>query len=323
MTSKIMQRLLREPGIKESLGLLGEGLNSSDYQSVMLEIARLRSLKVKPSGIMREFGNNRFLKPSVIPQDVFNMVDRLAYDCLPGTYYPVELSPVAPFGSCSSVSKLSQNLVVSTVRHSEIVADPTNLLAIEASYRRKSILEEDPRSNRVVKLCSSHRLTRGQSFGGGNGKFTAHFRVFSLLSAGRDAGDSSFELDAIEEHIRFYLELCKRLDILKDAEVSISDFSGSFDPDRFEPVFNRLAEAYSSVRFLHDNERKEARNYYSPLAFRIRFFDDDEKAWDLVDGGMTGWTQIYLNNRKERMLGSAIGTELMLKVFPKLLSFKE
>ena len=312
-----------DPGVKESVNLLGGGLNSSDYQSVLLEIARLRSIKTKPSGIMREFGTNRFLKPSDIPQAVFNRTDRMAYECLPDVFNSIELSPLAPFGSCSSVSNLSQNLVISTVRHSEVVADPTNLLAIEAAYRRKTLLDNDPKSTGLVKLCSSHRLVRGQSFGTGNGKFTAHFRVFSLLTAGRDEGHSGFELGQVEEHIGFYLDFCSRLGILQGAELSISDFSGSFDTGLFDPVFRRLETRHPEVKFISDNERKEARNYYSPLAFRIRFFDDNGQAWDLVDGGLTDWTQIYLNNRKERMLGSAIGTELLLRVYPELMTIQE
>jgi hypothetical protein len=73
-----------------------------------------------------------------------------------------------------------------------------------------------------------------------------------------------------------------------------------------------------------DNNRTEARNYYAPLAFRIRFHDSQGQGWDVVDGGFTNWTQKFLNNKKERLLISAIGTELLFRVFPQvLLLFEE
>jgi hypothetical protein len=54
--------------------------------------------------------------------------------------------------------------------------------------------------------------------------------------------------------------------------------------------------------------------------FRIRFRDADSRTWDLVDGGFTDWTQLLLTSRKERFLSSAIGSELLLRVFPGILN---
>ena len=300
--------------MQELVDLLEKGLNSSDLQSILIEMARRRSESVQPSGILKEFRENRFLKPSEISQAAFNRIDRLAYRILGNDFSPIELSPVAPFGSCSSVTNLSQNLVISTIRHSEVLADPTNAMAIEASIRRKALLEKDPKSVQEINLCSSHRLIRAQSFG--NEKFTAHFRVFALVTAGKDTGHFRFEISQLEEHIRFYLELCKQLGILEDSELRISDFSGKFDQSLLDPGLNHLKTSYPEVEIIWDNERTEARHYYNPVAFRIRFHDNEGNEWDLADGGSNDWTQIYLNNKKERLLSSAIGTELLLKVFP-------
>lgn len=321
MSSKILRRLENDPGVSELLDLLGEGLNSSDLQSILIEASRRRSLNKKPSEILKEFRDNRFLKPCDIPQVAFNRFDRQAYELLPDDFISIELSPVAPFGSCSSVTELSQNLLISTVRHSEVIADPTNVLAIEAAHRRKALLDKGPETSEPVKLCTSHRLIRAQSFY--NEKFTAHFRVFSLITAGRDTGHSEFELYHMEEHIRFYLDLCRQLDILEKAEVRISDFSGRLPSSLLENVFERLRNSFEGVKYMLDNNRIEARNYYAPLAFRIRFYDSNQQGWDVVDGGFTNWTQLFLNNKKERLLTSAIGTELLFRIFPQVSALSE
>ena len=51
---------------------------------------------------------------------------------LPPEYEPVELSPLAPLGTSSVVGTVHQNKVVSTSRNSEVLSDPTNVLALEA-----------------------------------------------------------------------------------------------------------------------------------------------------------------------------------------------
>ena len=317
MSSEIMDRLSKDPAINKLLDMLGEGLNSSDLQSVLIETARRRSVQTKVSGLVKEFKENRFLRPSDIPQSLFNKIDSLAYECLPENFKSIDFSPVSPFGSCSSVSNLSQNLVISTVRHSEVVSDPTNVMAIESALRRKPLIATDSKSSEIIKLSTSHRLIRAQPFG--NEKFTAHFRVFALSSAGRDTGHFEFEISQLEEHLRFYLQLSKRLNILETAEVRLTDFSGKFNTGLMKPMIENLNSEFSGARVFWDNERDEARNYYTPLAFRIRYQDKNGDEWDIVDGGFNDWTQQYLNNQKERLLCSAIGTELLLKVFPGIM----
>ena len=90
-----------------------------------------------------------------------------------------------------------------------------------------------------------------------------------------------------------------------------------------EDMFGKLGESFNEAGFLLDPDRAEARNYYAPLAFRIRFLDMEGMAWDIVDGGFTNWTQLLLNSRKERFLSSAIGSELLFRVFPEILKLIE
>jgi hypothetical protein len=317
MPGKKPERLKQEPQIKRLLQLLNERLSNSELQTLLMDVSRHRALKMTPSRVLSEYRESRFCSPSEIPQVIFNRFDMLAYSLLPGNWHSVDLSPVTPLGTCTSLSNLSQNRMVATIRHSEVVADSTSTLAIWAALMRKECLEEDAKSSATINCCASHRLLRAQHFD--NEKFSAHFRVFALVSAGRDTGHFTFELDQLEKHLRFYLELSKMLKILEKAEVHVSDFSGKFNARLIEEMFGRLAGSFQEAEFVQVNDRMEARSYYAPLAFRIRFTDPGGGTWDIVDGGFTNWTQRLLNNRKERFLSSAIGSELLFRVFPQLL----
>lgn len=314
MQNKIIERLDNDPHMKGLFLLLGEKLSNSDLQSLLIEAFRNRSLKTTPSKVLNEYGNNRFYSPSEFPQNLLNRFDLFAYSLLLGDWHSLDLSPVTPLGTCTSISNLSQNRMLSTIRLSEVVADSTNTMALKAALMRKKCLNSNAKSSKTINCCSSHRLLRAQNFE--EDKFSAHFRVFALVSAGRDTGNFAFEMGQLEEHIRFYLTLCAKLDIIREAEVHVSDFTGKFSTTLLEGMFKRLGESFNVAGFLLTPDRAEARNYYSPLAFRIRFRDPEGEKWDIIDGGFTNWTQLLLNSKKERFLSSAIGTELLFRVFP-------
>jgi len=80
-------------------------------------------------------------------------------------------------GTCTSVSAVDQNRIVSTVRSSEVVSDPTNVLALEAARRRQSSV--DP-----VHLASCQRVLRAQRFIEPDA--SAHLVLFALVSSARD-----------------------------------------------------------------------------------------------------------------------------------------
>ena len=80
-------------------------------------------------------------------------------------------------------------------------------MALECARRRKTLARR--RAHLPVRLCSSHRVVRLQPFDFPG--FTPHFRLFGLVSAGRDTGSSCFEIQQIGEHIRIYLRLFRAL----------------------------------------------------------------------------------------------------------------
>jgi hypothetical protein len=116
-------------------------------------------------------------------------------------FVALELSPVCPFAATSKLGGTSQNNVVTAIRNAEVLGDPTIALALEAGRRR--------RSDGLVRLCASHRVIRLQPFDVPG--YSPHFRLFALVTAGRDTGSFRFETAHLREHVRVYLRLLRML----------------------------------------------------------------------------------------------------------------
>src|SRR5207247_11371369 len=99
------------------------------------------------------------------------------------------------------------NKAVTTIRNTEVVADCTNVLALECASRRRRILRADPLSREPVRLASSHRLLRGQAYRSPTSR--AHFRLLGLVAAGRDEGGFQFEGTILGEPLGLSLRLLR------------------------------------------------------------------------------------------------------------------
>jgi len=317
MKNKILEKVLLKTGIPDLPEILSGHLSPSELQSLMLEVYNQQSGSIQISKTYHDYLKNRFVHPSEISQLDFLKFDLLALSLLPEDFRSIELSPLAPVGTCSTMGNVSQKRIITTSRNTEVVADSTNFLTLECARRRKAELKSDPRSTSRIKLCSSHRLIRGQTFDPEK-KFTAHFRIFSLCTAGRDEGHLKFETDSLKEHISVYLDIFEKIFINRDLssiETFITDFSEKYNEQLWNEVIAPLAKKYTEFRFSFDPHRKTAKNYYDDICFRITITSEEGVDYDLVDGGFTDWTIKLLSNRKERLMTSGIGTELLLKAF--------
>jgi hypothetical protein len=75
-----------------------------------------------------------------------------------------------------------------------------------------------------------------------------------------------------------------------------------------------LAAACPGVPVRLDLSRLEGLGYYPGLALRV-ILDGPAGPLPVGDGGFTDWTQSLLGDRKERFLASALGTEVLCKVY--------
>jgi hypothetical protein len=296
-------RVLRKAGGPAILDLLGRRLAGAELTTLLLEVFRSRAARLTPADVLRRYLDDRFTAPADVPFRSLRRAEDLLLSALPRDFELLTLSPLAPLGTHSVVGTVAQTKVVSTVRGSEVAADATNGLALEAAARRRLALERDRRSAEAVRLAAIQRVVRGQQFAGA-ARF-AHFSLLALVTAGRDTGDLAFERQHAAEHLVLLADALRRAGA---AQVRIR--LTLLDP-RFAPVAEAVREHVSRAEVLDDPERESGRGYYTGLCFKVLASGPDEpdEPVDVGDGGFVTWTQKLLDNRKERLITSGIGID--------------
>jgi hypothetical protein len=301
------------------IDVLVERLNPTDLQSLLLEVYRRRAVEVKPGQLLERYERDRFVRPSDLAPQVAADFDRLVWSLLPDHYTAVELSPVCPLGTNAAVATVDQNKVVTTTRNTEVVADTTNVLALECASRRRHLLRGSPQSRERVRLCASHRVVRGQAYRDAPGVLP-HFRLLGLCAAGRDEGSFQFEATSLVEQIAFYLRLLREVSQLgylaHRLRVTLTDLEqGRREQTLIEQVLSPLMVNYPGVLCELDLDRKTGRGYYVGACFHVYATNMAGTEFELIDGGFTTWTQQVLSNTKERLLISGLGTERLCSQF--------
>jgi hypothetical protein len=313
--NRIIERIERQAGITGLASILAEKLTPTDLQSLLLEVYRLRSLRMRPSTVLADFEANRFVRPSAVAPISLWRWEQIAFSHLPQEFQPLALSPVCPLGTSSVVSSVDQNWAVSTARNTEVVSDSTNVLALECAVRRRELLGENPKSTEAVHLAASHRLLRAQHYDSPGS--VSHFSSFALCSAGRDQGNLQFELSTLKLHIHFYLTALRTF-LGPDAplHVSIADFSSNAHVEIIETqLLPVIRSEFEGVDGRFDEDRTKGKGYYSDLCFHIHATTASGLRLELVDGGSVHWTQKFLSNAKERLMISGIGSERLCDQF--------
>jgi hypothetical protein len=281
-------------------------LPPSDLQTLLLSVARARAAAVTPARVMRRWREDSFVQPAVGDPRALSLVEARLWELLPEHFAGVELSPVAPLGTCSAVARVDQNRVITTCRGSEVVSDPTNVLALEAAARRRRT-----RSERV-DLAATHRVVRAQRFAG-PGLFQ-HFRLFALLSSGRDRGSGLVEAAMLTDHLRFWTAALARLVPGRRVVMEFSAFDSPVLVERFrDTVLPALEPLPEAVTIEEHPDRQRARGYYNLGALRAAVGDGPEPL-EVGDGGFTDWTAQLTADAKERCLISCVSTERLVQL---------
>lgn len=318
MHNPIVERIQREASLPDLLDVLAARLDPTDLQSLLLEVYRRRAAAIVPARLLERYEQDRFARPSDLAPAALAELDLLAWSLLPDGYSAVELSPLCPLGTNAAVATVDQNKVVTTIRNTEVVADATNVLALECAARRRRLLRADRRSRERVRLCASHRLVRGQAYQARNAR--PHFRLLALCAAGRDEGSFRFETESLAEQIGFYLRLLREAANLgyraAQPRVAITDLEqGRREQALTEHLLEPLRAAFPGLRCAFDSERESGRGYYVGACFHIYATNAAGTEFELIDGGFTTWTRQLLSDAKERLLISGLGTELFCARF--------
>jgi hypothetical protein len=361
MSSKILARIAAATGVPSLADILAKDLSGSDLQSLLVHVFQQRACGLREHDLMAA-SERALVAPSRVSARLLNQFDQAAFT-VAGTFEALDLSPVAPLGLNHVLGEIDQNNVLTTIRNAEVLGDPTPALALECARRRKDV---KLRAARAVRLCASARVIRLQPFDFPG--YTPHFRLFALVTAGRDSGSHAFEIEHLGEHIRFYLELCRALngigfslasplveisdaavvqDLIAAAGVAPEEVRATIrahkpgeserflaergiklpeaveDPTAEVPgvdvrhrlarvktgVFDALAAEFPEARFRFNLARLEGLGYYRGLCLRISPLAPDGNRYPIIDGGFTDWTARLLQDRKERLLATGIGTE--------------
>jgi hypothetical protein len=308
-----MQSLLAH--IEEKAGLPGlveqlhERLSGSELNTLLLELFRRRAGKLSAPQVLQQFSTNRFVTPSAIDQLHYLEYDAaLIRKAKEKGFTALQLSPLAPLGTCSVLGLVDQNNVVTALRGAEVVADATNVLALRVAQDTKKTGSKKP-----IQYCTVHRHVRSQALT--MPWHTAHFGIFCAVTGGYDTGSYGFELAALRDHIDLYLALLQEQFAAKDLILRLY-----FKEDA--PSFRKQLEAQLATlpegMTLELEGPGEGTAYYSPVQFKF-FTRLGDGEINLIDGGFVDWTQKLLPNRKHRLLISGAGTDLLLKLALKLI----
>jgi hypothetical protein len=305
----LLRRVLGPAGGLSLLDALAGTLSGADLTSLLLEVMRRRASRISAADVMRQYRTDRFVGPSPVGFRDLRRAEDAMLAALPDEFDVLTLAPVLPLGAHGAVAAVDPRNVIATIRRTEVAADPTNGLALEAAARRRPALDLAPRTAEPVRLAATQRVTRAQQFAG-PASF-AHFQLLGLVTAGRDTGNRSFERQHVLEHLRFAVRGLRAAgaSTITIAITCLDDAAARAVAD----VGAQFAGA-AGVRVTEAPERESGRAYYQYLCFKIFVTfpgqgDSPGEVVEIADGGFTDWTARLLGDRKERLLISGHGLD--------------
>ena len=282
---------------------LADRLPPSRLWSLLLDVVAARAARRRIPDLVGQWEGDRFVQPSIVDQRLLLETDRHLLAAA-SAFEALELSPVAPLGVCSMMGRASQNKVLSALRGTEVVADPTNVMALECARRLRR------KTASTVRLVTSHRCVRAQEIPKKPGH-TSAFRIFCLAAAALERRNHGFLVEALVEQISVMMRALDRL-----------EHDGFTFPDRQLTVLasesraevgDRVAAASGGV---HVERAILEHPYYSGgVRFQIRVAAKDGTDVPLADGGAFDWVARLTSNRKAVFVASGFGTQLAALAF--------
>lgn len=309
MPNPVIESVLKKTGDPELLEKLVTRLSLSELNSVLLEVMKQKAHAIAPTDLLKDYRQNRFVSPSSLDSLSFVKAELAILEIATAlNFQPLELSPVAPLGSCSAIARADQNKIVSALRGTEVVADATNVMALEAATRRKASLFDTT----TIALATVHRHVRAQALPPVRG-FTAHFKIFCAVTAGRDSGNLVFEKQAMLSHLQLYQSYLRQLH-LNDFQITLKTFGETSD-ERIAAnrVADSVIENLTGANVVKVEVAPQDHRYYSKVRFSLDLTHQG-KRFNLGDGGFVDWSRKLTGNQKELMFTSGLGLELLLKL---------
>ena len=283
---------------------LASGLAGSELQSVLLEVMQRRANARSPADVLAQYQRDAFCSPAAIDLRTMLAIDT-ALLAASEEFEALDLSPVAPLGVCSTVAITDQNRVLSALRMTEIVSDPTNVLALECASRLRA------RAAVPTHLATSQRVLRAQPVPKQPG-YSQHFRIFVLASGGRETEDHGFTVEACVRQVRTMLDALERLE----------RHGYAFGKRRVEvlataerrEIADRIAASFAD---LATRKPLEHAYYSGGLRFQIWVTAPDGSEVPLIDGGAFDWLAKLASNQRAVYIATGAGSQLIALRFRK------
>jgi hypothetical protein len=313
MSSIIVRKILDRIGQPDLVDKLGESLSGTELNSLLLEVLRQQTLKCSASQLLNHYQTNRFVKPAEV-----NVLElkRIELDLLnifqESSFEPLELSPVTVLGGCSVLAPADQNKILSALRGTEVLADATNAIALHVSDLKKRRAWNPKTPGEQIRFATIQRHVRTQTIAGKG--FMPHFKIGCLVSAGLDTGSFSFEKMALLEHVQMMQRIFFEYYHVDQLSFRFLCRKGYADPLRLaKDVTGFITQHHPEIitDIVESPEKDIA--YYSGLQYKVDI-KVNGTAYEIGDGGFVDWTQKLLQNKKERLLITGFGFEIMYRI---------
>jgi hypothetical protein len=279
----------------------------SNRRGELLAIARADAASRRPSDLLAQWAADSTVRPSPVDLRTAVAFDALALDAA-RDYEALLLSPVAPLGVSSVLSPGSQDRILSTIRGTEVVADATNVLALECAAR----LRRDPATH--VRLCTIHQLLRMQPPSNEKAR-TKHFRLLMLGEAGAGSPANGFEVTAAIAQLHVYRRLldsaARTRGLTWEQPLAIVRSNDAL-PAIGARIRTALEDGFPDIQVRE--ESLESR-YYQGLRIGYGAHDRAGVFQEIVDLGVLDWVGQLTSNRRNRYVASAIGLQLLPMLF--------
>jgi hypothetical protein len=306
MADLISQKISNKTGIPDLVQLLSEQLSSAELSSLLLEVYHQKSMHIPAPQLLQQYRNNIYVKPA--DTDMITLLEKelqlLRYLKEQG-YDPLELSPAGQFGSCSIVGTVNQKKILSAIRHTEILADATNALALHIAHEHLSGAAGTTSGR--IRYSTVHRHIRAMQLPPGKG-YTPHFKIACMVAAGKDTGDFAFERITFREQLQHIHHLLTTYFGIEHLYFKVQPHAGYKD----NQALIAAVTADFPFKIVVDTAPAE-NNYYKGLQFKTIITAAGNDI-EIADGGLVDWTQQLTGNKKERFFITGIGLSLLVKL---------
>ncbi|RAJ97485.1 hypothetical protein LX87_02387 [Larkinella arboricola] len=308
----IAEKILHRINRPDLLQTLSEELTPSELNSLLLEVFDRRIQRLSPANLLQHYQKNRFVKPADL--DVMRLREletRILQIFETFQFRPVELSPVAPLGSCSVVATADQKKVLSALRGTEVLADATNALALHAADLKKSGQWQPTQPTDQLRLSTIQRHVRTPPVTVAG--HTQHFKIGCLVSSGRDTGNFQFECESLAEHLAVMTAVLRDTLQISSLRFRFIQRAGVDQGRLLDRVATHIRQLRKDLSIETDTAPGRQNPYYKGLQYKILITVGGQE-YEIGDGGFVDWTQQLLQNKKERFLITGLGVEQLFRL---------